>query len=225
VGTGLSYNIPFMTNDDRATYVCKITVNNNCLTKLAYTTLNGQCHNGVLPVQIQLSGISKGASNVLRWNVDNDRDVILYTLERKQHGSGVFAAIVEWMKTVSPSHQFIDDALLNGTNIYRLKVHTSSGQTFYSNQLSLAGNMQAAMFVYPNPVTNEFVLNISSSSISSYSVMLLDATGKIVMTHTLNNITRISKSFNRNGLKSGVYLLQILNRNDNRKEAFKLIFN
>jgi hypothetical protein len=81
------------------------------------------------------------------------------------------------------------------------------------------------MYVFPNPVTNEFVLNISSSRTSSYSVMLLDATGRIVMTHTLNNITGISKSFNRNGLKSGVYLLQILNRNDNRREVFKLIFN
>jgi hypothetical protein len=224
VGTGLSYNIPFMTNDDRATYVSKITVNNNCLTKLAYTTLNGQCHNEVLPVQIKLSGISKGTSNLLKWNVDNDRDVILYTLERKQRGTEAFAAISEWMKNTSPSHQFIDDAPSNGNNIYRLKVHTVSGKTFYSNQLSLLGNMQAAMYVFPNPVTNEFVLNISSS-ISSYSVMLLDATGRIVMTHTLNNVTDISKSFNRNGLKRGVYLLQILNRNDNRKEVFKLIFN
>ncbi|HZH99652.1 MAG TPA: hypothetical protein VEX63_00810, partial [Flavisolibacter sp.] len=123
------------------------------------------------------SGISKGASNVLRWNVDNDRDVILYTLERKQRSTEAFAAISEWMKNTSPSHQFIDDAPSNGNNIYRLKVHTVSGKTFYSNQLSLLGNMQAALYVFPNPVTNEFVLNISSSSISSYSVMLLDATG------------------------------------------------
>jgi hypothetical protein len=225
VGTGLSFNIPFMTNDDRATYVSRVTVNNDCLTRLSYTTLDGQCHNEVLPVHIQLHGNIINNSHLIQWSMDNDRVIYSITIERKLRGATAFSILREYVHQEFNDRQFFDEQPPAGISSYRLKVTTKSGKTFYSNLVSLDNGEQGNMSVFPNPVKNEFVVSINNRSVESYSMVLFDATGRTVMTHAFSNITTVNQVFKRNGLKSGIYVLQIRNLADNRKEIFKLILN
>ncbi len=37
------YNSPFLIPEETGTYVCKVSVNNNCITRLSYFELTGDC--------------------------------------------------------------------------------------------------------------------------------------------------------------------------------------
>jgi len=225
VGTGLSYNIPFMMEDDRGTYVCKVTVNDECLTKLAYTTLDGQCHDGVLPVKTQLYGQQTAAGNKLQWTVDNDKEVLRYNVERMSGSYESFVTIGSFVPDagIGRSMSYIDVNPAKGANVYRIRVELKSGSVLYSNTVSLSQKDDLAALVYPNPVRDAFVVSINSGAAYSYQLDLLDVSGKKVFTKRLDKIKTFQNTYKREGWRRGIYLLRIVRIEDGHTESFKLL--
>ena len=60
--------------------------------------------------------------------------------------------------------------------------------------------------VYPNPANNILRVNLSSNDPNSYSVSIIDVTGRIVLSHFLDN-----EIINISALKSGMYFIKLIN--------------
>jgi uncharacterized protein YjdB len=69
-------------------------------------------------------------------------------------------------------------------------------------------NLADKISIYPNPVSDELNIN---SSVDIISFDIISLTGQIVMSE--NNINDITYHVNTSGLKSGVYMIRVINKN------------
>ena len=67
--------------------------------------------------------------------------------------------------------------------------------------------LEANFNVYPNPSNGEFVLEVAGVE-DDAQVTVLDATGRLVYSETVNMTTSFRKEFNLN-VSKGTYLLQL----------------
>ena len=74
--------------------------------------------------------------------------------------------------------------------------------------------------IYPNPVNNEFKLYYDHSDFSNAEIKIYDLSGKILFTDKLYENT---KQVNVQGLKSGIYILEISNDKHRRTEKISVL--
>ena len=228
VGTDLTYRIPFVQQNDLATYVSKVLVNGACITRINRITLTGHCHGVVLPVTMHLNGWYTTIGNKLEWTVENNSSIISYEVERKSSNSSDFYQIVSLPLTGSSNKVM---TLIDSMNIlsavttqYRIKATTSSGKVIYSNTVTVKPENKSVITVYPNPVQDEFLISLNGLTESNYQFDLFDINGKNIWTKKIGKVRLFHHTFKRNGLKAGVYLLQVTKIDHHTTEAFKLIF-
>jgi hypothetical protein len=101
------------------------------------------------------------------------------------------------------------------------------GKESYSRTVAITINCNEpfTIKVYPNPVKEKLIVNIYSPSAALLSIRLTDIAGKQlqVSNHT---IVRGANQLNVNlspGLSSGIYLLQVFNKNTNETTVIKLV--
>lgn len=97
-----------------------------------------------------------------------------------------------------------------GKVYYRLKQEDLDGKSTLSQIVSLLFDKQGLIKLYPNPAQQQ----VTIEGVDQYSrVQLLDATGKTVKEQLNNSHYLLNMSLN--GLKSGMYLLRLINGKDN----------
>lgn len=221
--TNVTFNLPFMQPEDVGTYVCKVTVNEGCITRLSSYTLDGDCGHTTLPASLQLTGTATEKGNVLRWQA-TDKTVIAYTVERKGAHDNSFAA----MTTINAqkekqSYTYTDAAPLPASQ-YRVQWTTAGGKKGYSNMVRLQGPSTATV-VYPNPVTSELNIAFSGGSPATYRIQLYNAAGQTAYKTELKNVTSTLFRYQRSGqVKAGMYLLKIVNVTSGTTSDHKLLF-
>ncbi len=72
--------------------------------------------------------------------------------------------------------------------------------------------------IYPNPVQD--YLNIELPNTGNYEVHLFDMTGKQVLNRMIEN--DYQTSYNLSNLKTGIYLLSVINRENQKAKTIKL---
>jgi hypothetical protein len=226
VGTGTTYSIPFMEEDDIAMYVCKTFVNNNCLTKLSYIDMKGDCGGITLPAPLQLSARKIAEGNQLSWNVEPGAKDIEYRLERKAEGEDNYTTIAligARNGSLQPQYTFLDDQPGAGANLYRVK-RTAAGKVSYSNTVTVS-NKEYGVAVYPNPVKEQFTVTINNKVAANYRIALYSIDGGEVFHKQLYNITNMTTNYaTPAGLAKGTYILRITNQSANTTENVKLLF-
>ncbi len=96
--------------------------------------------------------------------------------------------------------------------------------TYYYEEYNLTGidmivsNLLAR--IYPNPISNEFRLNIDEAEIDTYELVITDMTGQTINKYTVDNNEAIISTQN---LKSGIYMALLTNKNKTRHYAQKII--
>ena len=66
------------------------------------------------------------------------------------------------------------------------------------------------MQVYPNPITDEFTLNIEAVTAEKLTVVISTVTGKIIRTQSITVVAGQNPiPFNLEGARSGIYLVQV----------------
>jgi hypothetical protein len=65
--------------------------------------------------------------------------------------------------------------------------------------------------IYPNPATDQLTLEFDEILNENTSIKLLDITGKLVYSETLNNTGSLSHTINLSSLRKGLYLIRISN--------------
>ncbi len=78
--------------------------------------------------------------------------------------------------------------------------------------------------VFPNPVTDEVNLNMElAQNFEQVQLSLLDLTGKVLETRSLQNVQQATETFRVSDLPAGSYILQINTKAGNRNLPFQVV--
>ncbi|MFL5739246.1 MAG: T9SS type A sorting domain-containing protein [Flavisolibacter sp.] len=221
VGSGLTYNFPFFVPEQTGEYVCKMTVNNGCITRLSSFNMDGQCGQLVLPLSFRLNGKQTTKGNELYWNNGQESGIQQYVVERKTSSDASYKQI-GIVKPASGGRYVYDDGdAITGPSMYRLKL-VYAAKIEYSNIVRL-GEVKSTMLIYPNPAKD--VLNISLTKQSHYKIEILSTGGQLVYsTEIKNNSATIFQYTRDKKSPTGMYLVRVTDLIAGTTEIRKLLF-
>lgn len=110
----------------------------------------------------------------------------------------------------SLAQTFVDAALSQGVNRYRVQIKLTNGTVLYSNEDAVYYFPNQPVVVYPNPSPQNTPVNVIVKDQGLYSIKLYDATGQLVKTFDLNNVVNNLPSFT---LPKGLYFVQVASGN------------
>lgn len=205
----IAYNIPFLEPEETGIYVSKVSVHNDCLIRVAYFNLTGDCGHTLLNSSIRLHVTEASNGNQLTW-FSNNKDRREFIIERQTENSSQFLPIGKIGILTSGRYSYTDKDPSGGTCLYRLRV-VSNQTTVYSNIVKIfSANKQ--FFVYPNPVRNKFSLAFKGATPTNYKIQLINVSGHLVYKEELKNVISGIHTINRtSAMKPGIYLLKIMN--------------
>jgi hypothetical protein len=226
VGNDLTYNFPYFEPSEAGEYVCKMSVNNGCLVRYSSFMLDGDCGYAILPLSIQLQGKYKDGINIISWNINEEKTINTYIVERKSYGDAGFKSIGELKssKTSGSNNYLFKDQRPGQDNQYRIKLMHKDGRTEYSTIISLSGN--TGISIYPNPVKDQLNITFSGTESNDFSVELFELSGRLLFRKELRSITNHLYTYNRDAqVQKGMYLLRITTTATGVQQTFKVIMN
>lgn len=224
IGSGTAFTLPFFLPEQIGEYVCKVVVNNGCVTRVSSFNLDGDCGYLLLPVSFQLYGRNINQNNQVYWSKVDERHVLRYEVERKQAHEKSY----RMLKTVADhgkgDYRFDDEQPGAGVNLYRLKIFFNEGFT-YTNVVSLK-NKGYTIVVYPNPVHHDIHIGFSGNHPVNYRIEMLAANGQLVLLETLKNIVSTTITYQRNNSwQPGIYVLRVTDTETGISEMRKIILD
>jgi len=181
---------------------------------------------GVLGVnKLILKAKCSGNTTSLKWDVDNNSAALYYEVQRSDNGNDF-----ETIGRVEPggsqgaaSYTFVDQNPGTGKNkFYRVRQVTRTGVRFYSNVENVMTGSKAIMISAPtpNPVVNDFSMNVMLSSNNTINVRVVDQGGKVVYNNKYNGHNGENKIVvsNMNHVKAGVYIVELAVENEVMRE-------
>lgn len=174
-----------------------------------------------LPVRLgEFTGRRNGNENELYWTVANPAEANYFVLEREE--GTAFEPLVRITSEGQAEFTFTDRFPNAGSNYYRLKMVDKNGAFVYSNVVEIrAANAAVEMEVYPNPATEQFLLNLQQDGSQTLRMQVMDLTGRTVLEKTLNGSGIWSE--NVSGWVSGTYLVTITDTNGKMLHQEKLV--
>jgi hypothetical protein len=228
VGTGPTYNVPYLTPSDTGVYVNQMSINSGCLTKLSYFHLDGMCDGlWTLPTAVVLKGRALAqTANQLTWDAPGSINSVTYQIEKKNETSGIFEPIgtVQGNPEAS-SYNFIDNLVDKGVNFYRLKIVSADNQFTYSNIIQIKTDATDQISIYPNPVSKLLNINIQNTRLQHYQVVLYNIAGQVIYTSSQVTAQNITLVYHRDSFVApGLYLLKIRNLSTGEISSYKVVF-
>jgi hypothetical protein len=173
-------------------------------------------HGGAQPLPVNLISFRaqrNGRVNLLNWNTAQEVNISRFVIERSADGSR-FAEIGEVTAQGNYSgerqYSFTDVSPNSGLNYYRLKSVDRSGAQKLSDIRMVKNSGTASVGVYPNPVDQQFTLNISSEKSDLAVVSIIDMNGKQVFARTLSVISGINNvNINARQFAAGTYVVKV----------------
>jgi hypothetical protein len=125
------------------------------------------------------------------------------TLERLQNNE--FKPVTTLSPVTQFRHLLTDYSPDNGRNVYRAKVMTTDGKSFYSQQEEVIYAREDFMQVYPNPVVagRPFFVAVGNDSAQ---IQLYDQMGRLVLETTGMGVL---KEVQTHGLPGGLYIIRL----------------
>ncbi len=219
--SSITYNMPFFLPEQAGEYICKMIVNEGCVTRLSYFSLDGVCAE-VLPVSTRLQGRRNGTSNQLNWSNRNEDGIVKYVVERKGAGEQSFKSIGSLNAGQTDHYMFNDHTPAAGENQYRLKMIHGQGLE-YSNVVTLRSG-SGSVHVYPNPVSNRMQVSITGEQVTDYQLQLLNSSGQEIFSTRLKQVRSTVYTYERNQkILPGIYVVRITDLGTGHTEIRKLI--
>jgi hypothetical protein len=164
-----------------------------------------------LPVNLVLFNASCDNGNVnLLWKTAGEVNSRNFTIERSTNGTDWTALITvpaAGQSSVEQSYSFRDQTG-TGTGFYRIVQQDLDGRKMYSSIIKSVCGRAASFSVYPNPVDDRAILDISLDQSARLDLSIVDAKGVVVkqQQHLLPQGTS-QVSLNMSGLAQGAYTL------------------
>lgn len=150
----------------------------------------------------------------LNWATDNEISNDRFVIERSFAGSQwIQLAMVEASGQTADEYTFVDEAPVDGQNIYRLRqIDLDGSYAIYGP--AVADFSAATLGVHPNPAGD--VLRFNRDLSAADEVILHDGSGRVLSQLNLNNGTA-----NVSNLQPGIYVLRV--REGNRMETVRFV--
>jgi len=138
-----------------------------------------------LPVWVEyFNGTMQGYANHLSWKITGNSAAITMRVERSSDGLQfeiISSVIADGLRCLQP-FEYKDFKPFNGLNYYRLKIITASGDTAYSNKVTLINNTTDIAFIQltPVPVHDNAVLQLQSPGKKIIVVVITDVAGMVL---------------------------------------------
>jgi hypothetical protein len=165
---------------------------------------------GVLPINwLAIQGkLLPTKQAQLYWKVA-ENSVVFYEIE-KQTTANIFEKIatVTSKGNGENEYSFIDNEILAGTGLYRIKQIGLDGKVSYSSIVKLTVANDKQIQIYPNPVADVLTVTLNQTNIKNATALLLTIDGKMITTQKVGSQVF---TINMSNLKTGVYVLKIIN--------------
>lgn len=178
---------------------------------------------GALPVVYtkQLSVTGNGSSNILSWETAQEFNNKGFHVLRSTDGRVWNEISFIPSKAINGSgngaaYSYTDHTPISGINYYQLNQEDKDGKSFLSNIVSITSNSSAITF-YPNPVYSN--LTITNAIVGS-TYRIVDISGKILLSGIINSNTA---HINTSNLPSGLYFIELLDKQNNKYGKYKII--
>ncbi len=167
---------------------------------------------GALPADILLfSGKLTGDKIVLTWEVDNERNLSRYEVEKSFNGTS-FTFIGQVSATGLPAYHFTESVqAFSGRRVfYRIKKVDRDGRFTYSEVFSVHIPSAGKVSVYPNPARQTLNVQLTDNVNNAVEIKLTDMTGRLQMQMNYQaNAGLITVPLAK--INSGLYLLTVRN--------------
>lgn len=162
-----------------------------------------------LPLSIEyFTGKRERTGNGLSWKINCINTSVLFEIERSTNGFDFdsIGSLPASPVNCSQPLGFTDPSPVPGANYYRIRITESNGTTRYTGVVLLKGEGPAGT-LYPTVLTRNTTVQVNYAGVKG-SLLVTDATGKQLYTHTLVNGTQ-SLALPLHG--SGLYFYSIKN--------------
>lgn len=180
------------------------------------TRTGGCTYSNATPLPVELTSFTAKLSLnrvALNWTTASEKNNDKFVVERSADGkafTGITEVAGHGTSTTASKYSAIDTAPLAGTSYYRLKQVDQDGTTSYSPVVSVTNaepSKAMALNLYPNPATNQVVLDLSTYTSGSYAVQVLNLSGQQVLATRLNGGS--AQTLDIQSLPAGSYLLRV----------------
>ena len=177
-------------------------------------TPNGQLTGNFISIAVDKNA---DKANVLKWSYSNELNIAQYSVERSKNGTaftGVGNQNAENERTTK-SYLFTDITNGSGTNYYRVKATSTTGQVQYSNTVKIVdSNINPVIAVRPNPIVNKTMCISFDNLVGNYTLKLISKQGATVYKAqiTVSFIKEVKNIAIGNGVAAGLYDLVLVNK-------------
>ena len=164
----------------------------------------------VTPIrQVLLTGKIDKSSHTLSWNIISDEPVNNLLLESSNNGT-IFSTVATLS---SSSKEYTYTPVLKGNIFYRLKANSVTGESVFSNIVSLKSGDNTTTKNFTVSTLVHDVITVKSSQ--NFEYKLADLTGRIIV----NGRGRSGvNTININNHPNGIYIIQIISNNQRTTE-------
>ena len=178
----------------------------------------------LLPVRsLTFNGSLNKNIGQLRWVTEEEKATKFFTVERSINSRDFFPLGTQLASNSGGQalYTYADSGIAQLTSpviYYRLKLTDADGRISYSSVITLKKFTAASLInVHPNPVVNEFTVNINAAVTEKASWQITDINGKPVMQRPISLIKGDNETnINISHLPAGVYYLQVIGANINQ---------
>jgi uncharacterized protein len=163
----------------------------------------------LLPLKlVSFTGAKQIGFNQLNWVAAANNSIHYFELESSETGAN-FTKIATINTVNNTTNRFAYNDNTNAAiTYYRLKIIELNGGVQYSNIIKISASTNTLIVLYPNPVKNQTTLQINNAALIGTQALLTDVKGAVLQNI---NIINNHQLVDMNSLKSGIYLLKLVN--------------
>ena len=198
-----------------------MTLNANCSgcgTGTTCLTTTIQCTSCATPLAvefIELTGAYSSGLNMLQWDFSGESSPGEFVIERSENGiqyTEIGTINPQKLGPGTSSFQFVDvPPVLSDLSYYRISLVHKNGNVTFSNTLVLEKQLtgdNALLEAFPNPVTDDLEIVLSSKSQTTYQLTLSDLNGRKIWNSNQQTQKGLTyTTIDMSELESGCYFL------------------
>jgi hypothetical protein len=185
IGTGPVYNIPYLLPPDTGMYICFTSVNNGCLTRIAYFHVNAACGDPLTSSHVVLKGRLENNTALLQWNKPAELILQEVIVERSVNGGRFEKLGAVLINQGFTQYMFTDADVATGKLRYRLLLQYANGTASYSNMVLLEKKLQRKINVFPNPLRERSTLQLNNVSAAAFQLEVFSVNGQRIVQQQL----------------------------------------
>lgn len=173
------------------------------------------------PVRLlDFNAVRRNSSAEVTWRVANESEGRSFGVERSSDGRE-FENIFTTNAIGLDRYNFVDNTPKPGRiAYYRLQMLNMDGSIAYSGIKAVNFDGKGALEVFPNPVrSGEKLFTTFAPTTQNALIKVMNVSGQVVQSFQVTPFTEQAQ-INTNNLKSGIYMVQIINGNDIQTTRF-----